>query len=103
MTTSGMHRRPLEGRHLVLHTFMVNDSIRLFTNNQTNGTLLYNISQLFCCLPCNYSKNAVVIRGVSDVGFPVLGMRILHFNIRGCGYYIFYYIGVMKMSFSHRS
>ena len=37
----------------------------------------------------------IYARGVSDVGFSI-------FADIGCGYYIFYYIRVMKMSFSHR-
>ena len=41
---------------IFLHTFMVNDSIRLFTKSQTNETLLYDIFPFFSCLLSNYSK-----------------------------------------------
>ena len=49
----------------LIHLWWTTVAIRLFTNSQTNGTLLYDISQIFVVCPVIIQKNAVVMIRIS--------------------------------------
>ena len=78
----------------------------------SNYLICLMISNYLICLMISNYLICLMIRGVSDVDFKYSRMWIS--NIRGCGfcilisadigcgYYIFYYTRVMKMSFGHR-